>query len=529
MNDHRHETGGGRGAYGGVGADAIHFLDHHHGEGHHSHEPHGPDAVDELLWRKDNVELTTVGIDIGSATSHLMFARVHLHRLTQSLSSRFVVVRREVLHRSDILLTPFLEDGSIDAAALGAFVRAAYGAAGLAPQEVDSGAVLLTGEAIKRRNARAIAALFAVEGGRLVCASAGHHMEAVLAAHGSGATTLSRHESSTLLNVDVGGGTTKLALVRAGEVCATAALAVGGRLLVRDQAGTVLRLDDPAITAAEFAGVRLTPGAAADASTLERLAETLAGAVVSTIRQEPNALACVLQLTEPLPAFGRLDGITFSGGISEYLYGRTEADYGDIARPLARHLWAALADARLPAPLKEPAEGLRATVIGASQFSVQASGNTVHLSSGMALPLRDVPVLVPELPLGEVVSAADVAAAVRRSLARVEGTVPPAVALALRWRGDPLYARLRALAEGVAQGVAALPAGTGSAALVLLADGDVGRLLGRILEQELNFRRALVCLDDLTLQELDFVDVGAVIEPAGVVPIVIKSLLFHHD
>lgn len=530
MNDHRHKAGGGRGGYRGpVSADAIRFLDHHHAEGHDAHETRDPDAVDELLWRKDNVELTTVGIDIGSATSHLMFARVHLHRLTQSLSSRFVVVRREVLHHSDILLTPFLDDGSIDAAALGVFVRAAYDAAKLAPRDVDSGAVLLTGEAIKRRNAQAIAALFAAEGGRLVCASAGHHMEAVLAAHGSGATALSRREGSTLLNVDVGGGTTKLALIRAGEVCATAALAVGGRLLVRDRVGTVLRLDGPAVSAAEAAVLRIALGAQAGSGSVERLVTVLADAVVSTIRQQPDALARALHLTEPLPAFGRLDGITFSGGVSEYLYGRTDFDYGDIARPLAEHLRAAIADARLRAPLRQPAEGLRATVIGASQFSVQASGNTVHLSPGAALPLRDVPVLVPDLDLGEAVSPADVAAAVRRSLARVEDTAPPAVALALRWQGDPLYARLRALAEGLAQGVAASPAGTGSAALVLLADGDVGRLLGRILEQELNFRRPLICLDDLTLHELDFVDIGAVIQPAGVVPVVIKSLLFHHD
>jgi ethanolamine utilization protein EutA len=99
---------------------------------------------------------------------------------------------------------------------------------------VDSGAVILTGEALKRKNAPAIADLFAEQAGRFVCASAGHHMECQLAAHGSGAVKVSRSQQVTLLNVDIGGGTTKFALIRNGEILATAAIAVGGRLIVED-------------------------------------------------------------------------------------------------------------------------------------------------------------------------------------------------------------------------------------------------------------------------------------------------------
>ena len=150
----------------------------HEGDGDHIHEL-APDRRGELveyIWKVENVELTTVGIDIGSSTSHLMFAAVRLQRKTQALSSRFVVIERRILWKSPILLTPFLPDGSIDAAALAAFVARGYAQAGLAANDVDSGAVILTGEAIKRSNARAIADLFAAEGGKFVCASAGHHL-----------------------------------------------------------------------------------------------------------------------------------------------------------------------------------------------------------------------------------------------------------------------------------------------------------------------------------------------------------------
>jgi ethanolamine utilization protein EutA len=190
--------------------------------------PEESQHLSETIWSADNVELTTVGIDVGSSTSHLMFARVHLQRLATGLSSRFVVAERQVLWRSPILLTPYQADSSIDAAALGAFVEDAYAQAGLRRSQVDSGAVILTGEALKRVNAKAIADRFAETGGGLVCATAGHHLEASLAAHGSGAVALSRQKDSVILNVDIGGGTTKFALVRAGEIIATSAIAVPG-------------------------------------------------------------------------------------------------------------------------------------------------------------------------------------------------------------------------------------------------------------------------------------------------------------
>src|SRR5437764_4963463 len=194
------------------------------------------DEINEVAWSTDNVELTTVGIDIGSSTSHLLFARVHLQRLTTALSSRFVVIERKVLWQSPILLTPYRADYTIDVDELAGFIGGCYRYAGIARESVDSGAVILTGEALKRRNARAIAELFADEGGKFVCASAGHHMECQMAAHGSGAIALSRGRGAILLNVDIGGGTTKFALIEDGRILATCAIAVGGRLIVADEA-----------------------------------------------------------------------------------------------------------------------------------------------------------------------------------------------------------------------------------------------------------------------------------------------------
>src|SRR5438067_8430110 len=239
--------------------DDLRFLDHHGDDADGGAED--DDGID-VTWALDNVELTTVGVDVGSSTSHLLFARLHLQRLTQSLSSRFVVVHREVLHRSPILLTPYrADDGLIDVQALERFVRAAYAEAGLDPKDIDTGAVILTGAALERANARAVADLFADSGGKFVCASAGHNLEGILAAHGSGAVALSHQRGDTLLHIDVGGGTTKLGLLHDGEVLATAAVHVGGRLVAFDGDERITRIEPSARLLAQQRGIPLSLGA----------------------------------------------------------------------------------------------------------------------------------------------------------------------------------------------------------------------------------------------------------------------------
>src|SRR4051812_22598760 len=178
---------------------------------HFGHEHEALSEADRLemaryIWSQENVELRTIGIDIGSSTSHLLFARVVLQRQTQGLSSRFLVVSREVVWRSPIMLTPFLPDGTIDAHKLGHFIHDAYHEAGFRRSDVDSGAVILTGEAIKRKNARAIDELFANEAGKFVCATAGHKLECTLAAHGAGAVRLAKERDARVLPVDTRGG-----------------------------------------------------------------------------------------------------------------------------------------------------------------------------------------------------------------------------------------------------------------------------------------------------------------------------------
>src|SRR3954463_1851108 len=193
-------------------------LEHEHegGEDHdHDHFEFDDDGPIEQnpIWLQDHVTLVSVGIDIGSSGTQVIFSRINLRRYGEDLTSRYYVVSRDTLFQSPVALTPYASDERIDDAALGAIIDAAYKAAAVEPQDIDTGVVILTGEALRRENAEAIAALLAEQRGDFVTATAGHHMESMLAAYGSGASKVSYEQGKRILNVDIGGGTTKLAIV----------------------------------------------------------------------------------------------------------------------------------------------------------------------------------------------------------------------------------------------------------------------------------------------------------------------------
>jgi ethanolamine utilization protein EutA len=478
----------------------------------------------QYIWRQETVEMNTVGIDIGSSTSHLLFAKIVLQRQSQGLSSRFVVIERKIVAESPIMLTPFLANGTINAAALEEFIHKAYADAGLQRSDIDSGAVILTGEAIKRKNAKAIDELFAEEAGKFVCATAGHKLECTLAAHGSGAVRLSKERAECTLHVDIGGGTTKLALIDEGRIVGVSAFAVGGRLLARDAGGKWTRVDDSARLVAEEMGLPTDPQSLADVKVRRKVAERLAQIAMDHILGSPlDRLGAALLLTEPLDRSVTPEAVSISGGVSEYIFGREDKEFGDIAKLLAQALRQQMAK-RMKIHVLDPGHGIRATVIGASQFTVQVSGKTIHLPDPGVLPVHNVPVVRLELGNSERLSAKRLSRVILDGVKRVDLNPNSRMALAFTWNEEPHYSALAAVGRAIARALA--PEGRREQLLLLMIDGDIGKTLGRIISKEHGLTHNLVSIDGVQLQELDYVDVGELVDPPGVVPVVIKSLLF---
>ncbi len=510
-----------------LGIDLAHT---HDGYADHDHDfPDGLPLEENPIWIADHVSLMTVGIDIGSSGTQVIFSRVNLRRLGEELTSRYYVVSRETLFQSPVALTPYASEERIDERGLGEIIDEAYGAARVAPEDIDTGVVILTGEALRRENAQAIAAVIAEKGGDFVCATAGHHMESMLAAYGSGAARVSSDEGKRILNIDIGGGTTKLAVVENGKVVATAAVHVGGRLQVVDASGAIIRLDPAGRHHAKRAGFSWNRGDHVADADMDKVAAAMADALVAAITADPPTHDIEhLYLTDRLSDRGRIDGVMFSGGVAEYVYGRETRDFGDMGRRLGHAIRARLDRGDFPWPLLSAGECIRATALGASEYSVQLSGNTSYISTaGALLPRRNLQVLQPPYVCAETIDPDAVAGAIRSHIVAFDVEDEREIALAFRWQGAPAYERLAAFAEGIRRGLSERIARR--QALYVMLDGDVAQTLGHILRDELDVTTELLVIDGVVLWDFDYIDLGRIRLPSNTVPVTIKSLVFSED
>ncbi len=467
--------------------------------------------------------LTSVGIDIGSSTSHVVFSRLTLRRRGADLSTRFEVTERSVLYRSPIMLTPYLSSTTIDTERLATFISGAYEAAGLTAEEIDTGVVIITGEALNKENAQPIAELFAHQSGKFICVSAGPNHEALLAAYGSGAVGLSTEHDATVLCVDVGGGTTKLAVIRHGVVTDTAAISIGARLMAFDEASRINRVEQPLLRMAESLSMPVELGQDASAHLARGFVELMVDVLFDVLLDRPASLLTQdLWVTEPLQNYhglGGIDYIVFSGGVSEYVYGREKAGYGDLGQQLGAAIKGRLA-ATTPLPrLGVPAEGIRATVIGASEYTIQASGVTSYISTPAVLPTFGLKVLKAQIVNGSV--AAGLAAALKKfDLARLTD----GIALALALDETPNYQILRCVAEDIVH--IARDSDAPNAPLFVMIDADVAKALGAIMKDELLLAQPIVVIDGIDVGDLDYVDIGRPMGVSGPLPVTVKSLTF---
>jgi ethanolamine utilization protein EutA len=504
---------------------------------------HGPDAdhehdtdFDDLpleenpLWIADNVRLTSVGIDVGSSGTQVIFSRLHLRRMAEDMSSRYFVVNRETLYQSPVALTPYESETRISDVELGKILDDAYEAAGLSPDDIDAGAVILTGEALRRENSQAIAATVSQRGGDFVCATAGHHMESMLAAFGSGAAKASQDGKRRILNVDIGGGTAKLAILEEGQVKVTAAVHVGGRLQVVDESGAIVRLDPAGRTHAARAGFDWAIGDRVTSEDLDKVADNMAATLIDAlvVRPIPRDIEN-FYLTDPIVDWGQIDGVMFSGGVAEYVYGREERDFGDLGKRLGHAIARRLDAGALPWLTLPAGECIRATALGASEYSVQLSGNTCFISNqAELLPRRNLQVIQPPYDCPEEIVAEDVARAVKAHRRAFEvDNDDREIALSFHWQGMPAYERMYAFAKGLVLGLDDMIAA--GKPLFIVLDGDIAQSLGHILKDELEVLVGVLVIDGVVLWDFDYIDLGKIRLPSRTVPVTIKSLVFSDD
>ncbi|WP_328803969.1 ethanolamine ammonia-lyase reactivating factor EutA [Paenibacillus glycinis] len=487
--------------------------------------------------------LTSVGIDIGTSTTKWILSRLKLTLVSDgSALPRYEIADRILAHVSPIYPTPLSGDEAIDVPAVVALLDEGYAGAGIVAEQVQTGAVLITGETATKRNAEQLAHGLARHAGPFVAAAAGADLEALLAGKGSGAQRRSLETDGIVANVDIGGGTANAVYFRRGQPVATATFHVGGRLVRLERSGRV-RYAAPALKEWSAGSGDVPPlppeGSEASFDALQRVCRAMSDTLLRCVCGEAAALAGskALFVGQPAAHLPCPAEIWISGGVGALMEGPPPASaaetarFGDIGPLLAAGL-AELAGT-FAVPVRAAEQSARATVIGAGTQTAALSGATLYCSPGV-LPLRNVPVVVCEWPPEAADAGTDAgllahaaAEAVARGCAlygREQGGDPP-FALGLRAPGYVSYRRLSSIADALIAAYAS--AKLQESILLLVCSNDMAKSLGNRLFGKLGepWRRKLVCLDQLVPQEGDYLDVGEPLRE-DVVPVIVKSLLF---
>ncbi len=486
-----------------------------------------------------SVELISVGIDIGTTTTLIMLSRLTVAeaaslgsmpqaRYGPSRKPRAEIYSKEILYEGAVHFTPISEDGLVDVEALERLLRHDYAEAGVTPDQVDTGAVIITGESAKKHNAERVLNIVAPLAGDFVSTVAGPALEAHLAGRGSGAAEWTAEHFARGTNVDIGGGTTNIAVFRQGELLGTVVLSVGGRHVQVDRAtGLVRHVTRSGEKILRHLGISLRPGDAATIPTLRSVARVMADLIADALEGRSSPLALELMETPPLPFIASDDAVFISGGVADFFYASEAVEdigdmavYGDMGPLLGEELrnhprvkrWTVL----------RPPYTERATVMGASRETVTLSGMTIWVGRGGLLPLRNVPVVRPAIAQG--FAAPDVAAAIGEGLRRWNiDAGRQMVALSFDLAVVERFDDLDRLARGVAEyASAAVPA---PLPIILASERDLGKAFGQLVEAGLPGRDVL-SIDEVSLSEGDYVDIGQSLLGDRLVSLSIKTLIF---
>ncbi|MDR1430600.1 MAG: ethanolamine ammonia-lyase reactivating factor EutA [Propionibacteriaceae bacterium] len=473
--------------------------------------------------------LLSVGIDIGTSTTQVIFSHITIQDMSSGFSvPRFEIIDKQIVYLGGIHTTPLLSPSRIDMAAVRDIVAGEYDLAGVDRTTIGTGAVVITGETARKENANDVVHHLSDFAGDFVVAAAGPELESVIAGRGAGADVFSKDHSTTVVNYDVGGGTSNLAMFDRGRLVAVTCLDIGGRLIRVDRDRETVSYIAPKIKELCLAeGIRLREGDRADVPTLRRVCTAMT-----------RLLEMSLGLTPKSPFFPRIrteedkdivlpgipSHICVSGGVADQIYrDQPEPDvfrYGDIGILLGQSIRESQAIARIARIV--PNQTIRATVVGAGTHIAEISGSTIEYDESL-LPVKNVPIL--KLNPAEEASPTAMCAAIGEKLEwfRLDGELQ-LVAIAFTGPRSPSFKQVGQLAQAIMEGAAPLLAA--GFPLIIISENDLAKVLGQAVRAALPGQRGFICIDAVSVASGDYVDIGTPTAKGRVLPVVVKTLLF---
>ncbi|WBW94903.1 ethanolamine ammonia-lyase reactivating factor EutA [Oceanirhabdus sp. W0125-5] len=472
-------------------------------------------------------DILSVGIDIGTSTTQLVFSRISIENTASSFSiPRIKIVDKQVIYRSNIYFTPLISNKTINGMKVREIIEKEYAFAGVKPSDVKTGAVIITGETARKENANEVLQTLSGLAGDFVVATAGPDLESIIAGKGAGADLISKKEGCTVVNLDIGGGTTNLSVFRDGEVADTGCLDIGGRLIKIDK--TTNRITYIASKIKELAkteGINIDEGQIAEKHKLKRVTQGMVRLLEESLNLRIRTEMYERIITNKgLRDDYSIDFITFSGGVADYI-NIDEDDvfkFGDIGVMLGQCIRNSSIGRQIK--VRESIETIRATVVGAGSHTTDISGSTITYSEEI-LPIMNLPILklsnedenngltVLENSLKEKLKWFDV------------DNESQQVGIALKGPKNPTFTDIQELSQSVIKGIDAQL--KKDYPVILILENDIAKVVGQTIYKQLKFKKKVICIDSIKVENGDYMDIGKPLVNGRVVPVVIKTLVFN--
>lgn len=478
-------------------------------------------------------ELLSVGIDIGTSTTQLIFSKLIIENMASSYTvPRIVIVDKEIIYKSPIYFTPLISLKEIDGPKVREIIEKEYKSAGVDKKDIDTGAVIITGETARKQNAEEVLTTLSGFAGDFVVATAGPDLESIISGKGAGAHIYSKDHNTTVVNIDIGGGTSNLAVFKRGDVKDTGCLDIGGRLIKVDVISKRITYIAPKLeTLVKKYHLGLEIGTIATKDNLSPIINIMVKVLMQSVGLTPIDEDFRLMVTnKSIVLDNPMECISFSGGVADYIYYDEKErgpikdyfEYGDVGIILGESIRCSELCNQLK--VVKSVETIRATVVGAGTHTTEISGSTITYTKN-AFPIKNLPILKMAYE-DENSGAIALAKAVKKKLEwfKLEGDLQR-VAIAIEGKENPSFKEVQAYADGLVEGMQELI--ERELPLILIVEKDMAKVLGQTMYNKLSFKKDVICLDSVKLDNGDYIDIGNPIAEGTVLPVVVKTLVFN--